>query len=508
MMLRTLTLISLLLVSAWLILSPGLLVQEGVFVAALDEGRKCSELRVGDVITQVRGQVVRNLMEFEKIVGKVKEGEFVPLVVNGRPGNCVALEDGWLGVEVRQTRAKGLKLGLEFGGMEIVYVANASLDELDEMSEVIGRRMSYLELPGSCFVSNSRIHLISLEEVELLTKRCRFDAWIQRRLRLENQTTILEMGGKEYELRLDGARIDNLAFGTDFELSGIEGKVVNFTNESVLVGLKVFGWEDILRVRPELSRIEHPAEQTYVINLPIELREEAIERFRLIAEPIESFFTGQEFVLQAQLVYELDGKTLSTLTIPRRLVEEGLRDILVIAFETSASRASSLLEEIEMCLVSGELAHELMRVEARRFEARQSLMGWAFLISVPGLLFLCLAVRKYGLKLGLIGFCLFGSELILCLGFAALTSHLFRRGWILDLPSFVGLFMLAVLSLLDYQRLRKSPKRLTFLLAVMGSCFPLLFTALKGMGLSILLGTLIGLSLTKPLYDVALETFS
>jgi len=488
----------------------------GVRITHVEEDARCSELNVGDVITQVRGQQVRNTIDFETIVRVTKEGEFVPMVVNGKPGNCVAIGDGELGIQVQNIPSAMLKLSPEIGGGIIsVYHAKDNVS-IEALVEIVKKRIEFLKLPMEAYLSDGNVYVAGVEEDEALVKPCHFKAQIRQELSMENGSATLRLGEKEHVLTFFNSKVkfDNNTYSVNesFVIEGVEINLFNVTNDSVTVSATVFSNDDIWKVLTQLSetRIEW---QTYVVSIPMELSSNGARKFKLVTQPIESFFTGREFVLKAQLVYRLDGHVLSTLNIPKEMVEQPLVSVLVIAFATDAHEAQRIKSEVEMCLTSAPLPVELEKIEVKSLQAKYDLFWIVTGIVLCLLSFSILTSRKYGLKITLTKLWTFTSTILLVLGFAGWSQQILAVGWIIDLYSVLGLIALVVLSWIDClfvckrfleREVRLEKVRQIVWLVSIGVGFVTLFTPWKGFGLGMLMGTFIELFLTRPLFVEAL----
>lgn len=137
--------------SVWCLVSSLIFKPPGVVVVSIDEGSRCDNMKVGDLIVQVRGTRVGDKEDFENIVGLSSKGERVTMIVNWGPGGCTAIESGDVGLEVSDTPSKFLKFGLDISGGKRSWLSvlpgGQSTETLGDVGVIIEDRAGVLGLP-------------------------------------------------------------------------------------------------------------------------------------------------------------------------------------------------------------------------------------------------------------------------------------------------------------------------------------------------------------------------
>jgi len=417
-------------------------------------------------------------------------------------------------------------MDLQGGLLTLIKPAEPN-QNLTQIAEIIQKRIEALGLAEhKVSINDSFIQILSLndESIPRLIEEGRFEAKILRRIPLVNGSGefILE---EKHGVKVEAGKliIENKSYGEGetFRLEEIEFKVLNLTNDSAFVEGLFFKNEDVKNVYPQLSYVRYnPDFKRWEFRIPVEISGEASRRFEVLTRNAGRRFVPGGFVLDADLFYYLNDKLTSSLPLPVQMAGRKLESITILGYDTR-SLAQEKLEKIRLALETGELPKlEVKGSEKISPKIKMAKESFFAGIALFFLLSLLIAFKKYG-KFGVYFSGMLASELLIIVGIASLTQIALKPGWIFDLFSIYGVFVFAFLSFLNYFSLsEKILRKKKFVLRyrfrelievpklIKLLAFPisliLLFTPLKGFGLSILIGMSISY-LTTSIYKDKLK---
>lgn len=493
----------------------------------VDRDSMCGDLREGDVITHASGFSIGNSEDFTNALSSVKKDDYVTMVINDGPGGCTAIEDGNLGINVADIPSDELKFSLDIQG-GTVFLFKPSTNNLERINQIINKRIKIFNVPETkAYVSNDTIKIVSLakEKISSLTIPGEFEAKILEAVKIENGTGEIKIENNVYPVKLIDNKIEINNSSQDinqtFSLEQIDFKLLNITNDSVVVEATIFTNEDVLKVLTRYSYTKELAPQTYEFNIPLEISDQASNKFTRIAKGLEITFSRGEQILEGFLVYYLDGKMIGELNIPVEIAEKEIKTIAVIGFGENHAEISEEKLKVQAVLESGKLPDlELIGTESYEPYLRENVIRLVLISTVLIIIsVIVLAYIRYKhIALGFYMISVVASEVVCIFGFVALTQKVLAYGWIFGFPSIVGLIVFIIISTVwmflvtEYKTREKelslwykhrkilSLKKFLIMTASITS-FILLFTVWKGFGLSIISGLILGLLVTKSLYE-------
>jgi len=497
----------------------------GVRVISIEEGTKCGDLKVGDVITRSEGKYIRGKRDFDEIEKSVVAGRRVSLVVNGGPGSCTALYVGELGIEVSDVGSRGFRFGADLVGGEKFSLSaedELSYEDVTYISTVLEKRLKVAGLWGSKIsVDNETIVIYAPtgSEIGPILTNGKIEAVIEEEIKLNNGTGRIKVGTESYDIfwnnsNMTGSNIivEGVEYGTDefFEVGEVQFNVVNTTNESIIVDALIFDNSDIEIPVGSVGYASYDTlSRQYQFNIPVELSGPASEKFSKITEGLIPLYGFGDGVLNGMLVYYLDGEEITRLSIPSDMAGTPIETISIVGGESTMKEAINKKLLIEIAL-EGEIKSPLAVKNIERFSGSLTWMVWVggtVLISIVAVMFLMGLIRYKNLKVGSAGLIILGLEIIYIFGVASISQSFLASGWIVDANSLIGVCVFSIVSasqmiLLSERFLkRRIVKRYThFLVLVFLAGFLILFTPLNRMGLALIVGTLFGAFLTKPVY--------
>ncbi|MFH7882322.1 MAG: hypothetical protein QW140_01210, partial [Candidatus Aenigmatarchaeota archaeon] len=392
---------------------------------------------------------------------------------------------------------------------------------ITEVFEIIQKRISFLGLAEhKIFLNDSKIEILSLsnESIEKILERGEFEAKILRRILLANSSGTFSLISS-YPVKVEDKRllIENESYGENekFKIENIEFRVLNITNESVFLEGFFFDNKDVKTVYLQLSYVSYnPDFKQYEFRVPVEISREASLRFGALTANAGRKFVPGGFVLDADLLYYLDGKLISELPLPVQMAGSRIENIAILGY-SSKTEAIEKINSIKLALQTGMLPEleieRIEKIEAKLKNAKEMIflgIGAFFLLN------LSISFKKYGKK----GFwlaCFLVCEGLIILGLASLSQIFLKPGWIFDFYSILGFFVFLALSSLSYflisEEVLKNKKfeikisfkkiEATNLIKILSLIFSflILFTPMKGFGLSLLSGMILSF-LTNSIY--------
>ena len=525
-----------LLATAYLLFSP-LIMRGGLSVALMDEKSRCGDMKIGDSISQVSGSSVKSVGDFERVTGNVKSGSYVTMVVNSGPGGCVAIQDGIVGVSVQLAATKPLSLSLDIGGGTIFFFKPAdSGADLQKMVGVLNDRVTLLKLfESKVDVAGSMVKITAVDgkNIDKLTKIGKFEAKISESVALKNGTGKLLLGEDVYDVRLvdDYKRVEiagqKYAVKDRAVVGNIKIDILNITNMSANLELVFFGNDDVVSV---LDGYVQSAQVGYDYYIPVKISDAASENFAKITKRMGTVFAGGMSMLDGMIVYYIDGEEFSKLGIPFEMAGNKLQQnaINIVGIGKNFADANEKKIYVEVLLKTESLPSKLSLVKTEHYTGalENSILQVVGGTAAAGFVFVLLVnfVKYKNFKLALSAFILIGAEIVFMLGIAALSRNSFGTGWLIDIPSVAGFGVWIVLSTLYLFSLSekmiggrllgvdiKQKKIGLSMLLEVGAVFVgfiLLFTMWRGVGIIIILGEVIGILLTRPIYKKILEKYS
>lgn len=505
--LRLITLLLLLIFSVLLIVSPFFFEKTGVIVNFV-EG-ECS-FEEGSIITEIKGFNIKHLNDFEEIEKTIKKNEYVSVVVNGGPGGCIALEDGNLGIKVSDIPSKKLKFGSEIQGSKIISFS-ISNGNPNEVKNIIEKRIKLLGIPETeVFVEDNLINIktIFTEKVLFLIEEGKLEARIKQELNLENGVAEVVLGDNSYKLIVNNKseiKINNLTYkiNQSFFIGNVEFVVRNITNV-IEIEAVLFKSNEVELIGDGLISYQ-PSIKMYRIEIPIRISKTVSKKFVSLTKNIP-IVPGQTPVLKAMLIYYLNEKKLSELSIPYDMKGKEIESISIIFFTKTKEEGIKLKTKVEVGSIGNVPKLEFVKEFYYPGKYYKTILYSAVLFTIlitSVVLVISKKVNSITVGFKILG--LVGVNIIILFGIAAFSQNIFNYGWIIDLASVIGIFTIILITTgkllvigAKNIELRKNIKRFEFLLIPFS--FIMLFV-LKGFGIALFFGIVIKLLFTDPLFE-------
>jgi hypothetical protein len=509
---------------AYFIFSPYVLVKSGVVVISVSNDSKCASIKEGDVITNVLGNYVKNNQDFLSVEKNVKANEYVTMLINNGPGGCLAARDGYLGITASDIPSNEIKFGIDIqGGVTTVLKpeGNLSSSQLESIVQLLDKRINAYGLQETdAYASNSfiKINSLSSEKIGWLIETGKFEAKILEEVKLQENIGKIPVGDNSYSVeKLD----DRLKINNSFYKIGDGFELENMTNDSVAIEGTVFENKDIVRVLSGSSTSYNSNTRAYEFSVHVEITNDASNRFTKIVKRMPTTVSGNQVILNGFLVYYLDGRAVSHLSIPIETIRQSIKQISVIGFSTSMSDASITKSKVFGALVSGDLTTNLQITGTEKYEPKLKIFSMEVFGSAIGLVaiaVLSISVLRYkDVKCGGLIIILGLIELFLIIGIISLLQQISGANWIINLTTIFGLIGAFVASSLrmvsgsekilkrnemaiHYKHNKLIGGNMTLNLAIIIIVFVFLFTYLRFVGLTLLTGFVFDVLLIKPIY--------
>jgi hypothetical protein len=362
------------------------------------------------------------------------------------------------------------------------------------------------------------------EKLEPLLIKGEFEAKIIEEVKLKNNTGKIPVGSEDYTIILEDEKIKvNESYykqNESFILNSIEFEVKNITNSSVYLEVLIFTEKDIKQVSTYSFVKYEPSFRTYEFNIPIEISEEASERFSKVIDRMPTTAEAGTIVLNGRLIYYLDKKEMSNLAIPFSMVGRKITSISILGFRENEKAATLDKNKLEASIRTENL-EPVKLIKTEELKPTYEMFGVYSILAFASLeiLFASLTFLRYKKsKLSALLPILLLVQTFLIFGTVAISQYFIENSWLINVSTILGILAIASLTAFQFvlvleKRVKKKELSLSYKLKKIISistllniivailAFTLLFTQLKTFGLSSLFGFLFGFLLLVPIYD-------
>ncbi len=499
---RMVLLIVLTLSSVVILAYPYVTGKSGVTVTSISPSARCTGVSAGSVITQASGGDIRNTNDFQRIMASVKAGDYVTLVVDGGPGGCAAPSDGNVGLAVDNMRSSSIKFSPDIqGSTKTTYAPTDNLTATDTTTarNIIQQRVRALNLQYTAVDSqDSSIAITAPTSVnpDGLLAPCNLVGRITTAISLENGTGRVKVGNDTYGIGFYGTNVNvsgSVYSASDtITIGGVQVRFSNITNSSAAETVQFLRNGDVISASGYGGTSRDQTSGEYYFNIPIVASESSTDTLKTMAKSLGTTFAGGQLALNGNIEYYLDGVLLSRLPMPYTLATQPIQSLSVIGVGAGAKAVDSLRTKAQMCLSSQPLGIAFGKTGTVTVDPTNRNAFYytlAATLALPILFFLVMYVRTKSVKESAALISL--AQMPITLGAAAFTQMAFPVSWVVDLPTAMGIFvsLFAVLSTSRFSGalLKNGVSRHADIIVFLVG-FVVLFTPLKGLGLSLLVG--------------------
>lgn len=519
---------------------------KGVFVKYVENDSPfLNDIFPGEKITSINEKAIdraQDILEFGNYTGMVR------VFHNGKL-TLKEVENG-IGLEVENAGFSNLNMGMDLvGGTRVLLapdysevnesdrgiVAERIVSTLQTRMNVYGlREINYQvvsDVEGNRYIQIEMAGASKKEIDELLERQGNFEGYITRVVRW-NETGIIEIGDVNYTVeKTDGnVSIGNEILGINdtVELNGVEFKVWNITNESVVLAGKTFTSDDIKYVYFDS---QHSFIRRYgdgwEFSFQILVSDEGAQRFARITEDIPVLIdpkTGESYLSESIYLF-LDDVPMDSLRISSGLAGQAYSTPQITGGGATQETTVSNQRRLQSILSSGALPVEL---DAVRVDIISPTLGSQFLrnVMVAALCALVtvgvvISIRYRNWKIILPIVLTSVSEIVIILGVASVIN------WTIDLAAIAGIIA-AVGTGVDHQiiitdemslgeerafSVKEKIRRAFFIIfgtasTTVAAMLPLGIIGIgvmRGFAITTIIGVMVGIFITRPTYSKIIE---
>jgi len=518
---RLLALLAITLIAAVSIFLTAFMKGSGVEVTSVDVGSKCSDIKIGDVITQINDVRIKNTDDFSSAVNNLAKGSLATMVINNGPGNCAAIQNGDVGLRVRDLPSGGLKFGLELGGGVSNVYSPADSKSIDDIAKIVKKRAEFtgLEVRVNTFVGDDKKSYLKISGVtdegfDALAIDGKFKAKISQNVEIKDGAGKFVVGDHTHSLKYsEEISIDDVThkIGEEFLLDDIKFYITNSTNKSISLEALIFSNEDVLTVFSTASYVSYQTSMSqYEFYIPVKISNAAASRFANVTERMNTkIISTNNILLDGELVYSLDNTTISTLPLSFETAGKIRNTLAVIGFYKNAKSANLEKIKIETVLHSGSLPAPLKLIDTEKYVGSLESVVKNYLVFV--MLGLLLAVIILGSIVGkswnksmysvFISLC----EAIFVLSLVNIVQW-FGYNWLIDMGTLAGLFLIIFIGCFDSYFKASKKQKLLARICLFSLGFISLFTLWRGFGMAVVAALVIKAVLTDKMRHGARES--
>lgn len=505
-----------------------------------------------------KGVVVTSVQDFSPAVDKIVKGEIihkindkdaVPEDFQGAFFDLVKFEtnkgtkfvraNGTLGIIVERPPASNVKFGLDLKG-GITATVKPEKSDSDTIQQIISTLQTRINIyglretvfrpvyyQGTGFVEISIAGGDEAELRNLIESEGKFEAKMPLILHFSEGQLDLS---KKYPLKADADSliVDGKKVNKTFELDGIQFSLESVSSNTINLTATVFTGNDVKIVffDPQRSGVEN-AGNFYRWFFQVQITNEAANRFFWVAKNMKTYIdpgAGERY-LESKIYFYLDDNFIDSLNVAANFKDVPVTNPSISGGAPSLSEAIAEKSKLQSILRSGALP---TKIETVQFSSVSPTLGADFLqnavlagfVAIGGVLLIVFArYRKPKIVLPMMLVSL--SEVLIIVGISA------RLGSTIDLPAIGGLIAAIGLGINDQiviidNVLRKEAREMTlserlkkafFVVfgaagTIIAAMLPLLFSGfgfLTGFALTTIIGTLVGVLVTRPAFGVIAE---
>ena len=420
------------------LVSPWFFKKSGVFVSYVSGKAKCENVKIGDRITDINGVSIQTYQNFIQVLKSIKKGDYVPLVSNGMPASCIALNDSDIGFEVREVKPTSLKFGIDIqGGTRVLLQGegNATTQEISDAATILNERINMYGLSdirvvpvGSNLIQIEAAGLTEDDIRNFLAKQGVFEGKILEQINLVNGKGDLIFNGKHYPVRLNDTKIEikgkTYSANQTFKIGGVNFEIYNITKTYMTVFADIFTGKDIITVftDPQHNYVV-PSGNGYRFAFAIQISKESAERFANVTKGQPTYVYGGQTYIKPKIVLFMDKKPISTLNIVANLAGEAVSTPSIEGGGRTAKEAQEEKLRLQTILRSGSLPVKLKiaRVDTITQTAGKRMIDSTIYVVIAAAIAVAVIVflryRSLKIALPIIGLSL--SEILLILGIAS-----------------------------------------------------------------------------------------
>lgn len=430
---RALVLIVLSILSLIVLILPAIMSQNALIVSSISPDAQCSYVNLGNRINQIAGKNVKTQSDFNNALIGVKKGDFVSLLADFKPANCVAIADSDLGFRISTSKGiVGFEIGSDIGGGSVYnYKADTQLSQtqISDLTHIIQQREKIFGFGDVVVNSDNNFIKITTSNPDANTVLYPglFEARLEENIPVQGSKGNIPVGSNKYEFSISNNSFSilsqNVPIGGKFTLEGIDFFLENITGTSVVVEAKIFNNSGILQEYPQSSTITlDQNSQQYMFSLPVSVSANASNNFLKVAANAPNTLINGQISIDGSLDYFLDGQLLSKLAVPLDFAKQPLtgKQIAVIGFSHLQSDAANsrirVLASLESGVIYAHLSLDSQQpVQATRENLALGILGGSLIFALATTVVVP-TIRYKNAKGGMLAFLFIIMEILAVLG--------------------------------------------------------------------------------------------
>jgi len=407
-------------------------------ISLIDENSKCEDLEVGNRIKTINGYAINSLSDYEYVANKTKSGESIIIVTNKGIGKCVAINDSYIGIKVRENYERVLSYGIDIeGGVRVLLRVKKMTNpqEIQDVVRILTERLNTYGLSDVKVIPAAQ-DLIQIEAAGLteddirnfLVKQGYFEGKIVDTIPISNNIGKIVFDGKTYDFVVNETHIiinsKEYEIKDGFYLDDIKYEIINFTSEYITVAANIFTSKDIENIFTDVQRnYIVPYKDGYRFVFTIQISSESSEKFAKVTKGQPIYYAGLQSYIRPKLVLYLDKKPITELNIVSNIAGEKIQTPSIEGFRKTFQEASLEKMRLQSILKSGSLPVELEieRIETITETEGKRLFQSIFYILIANLVavFLVSMIRYKNIHISILVLLVSICELVLILGIAS-----------------------------------------------------------------------------------------
>jgi len=525
----------------------------GIVVTSVGDGPFYLKIEPGTTIysANIVGQKSREINTLTDLL--FFQGKKGYLNLNTDKGNkIIELKgDGVFNLSAEKIRKSNLRFGLDIEGgirglLEPV-MTNETNASISEIISILETRINVYGLREAEFrklkIGNKDLVMVQIaggtkkEILELLAKEGEFEAKIPltlkngstfklgRFLKGKNENFVLEI------LNKTSIKINNITYFVNetFSLNGIEFEIKNLTEKQVVLNGLVYTGKDVKEVGipPQSNYLGRVSNGGYRFQFGVIVSKEGAKKFAEITQNLKKIVTPEGDYLSEKIYFYLDNKETDALNIAGDLRGREVTNPVITGYGKTKEEAIQNRNKLKAVLKSGKLPVKMKIVSLDELSATLG-KDYLYLIALAGLIAIILVsivifIRYRNLKISLGVILTMFSEVIIILGFAALTKWNLSALALAGIVAAIGFGVDDQILIIDETKKKKEAyslkeglKRAFFMIFGSGittifAMLPILVTGfgvykeIGGFALTTIVGVLVGILITRPAFSKYVE---
>lgn len=463
---RALILIVLSLASIAALFLPIVFTSTTVTVSSVVNNANCVGISIGSRISQVDGKNIKSASDFNNALNGVKKGDFVSILADSKPANCVAVTDNDVGLGVSTVKnIGGLALGLDIGG-GVLYnyrpERQISQMQISNIADIIKKRANifgFQDVSINYDVDFVKISASTSVNINSILYPGVFEARLNENINIQNGTGKIPLGTSDYSFTTSNNTIfitnQSVPIGEKFKIENVDFYLTNLTESSAIIEAVVFDNSGVQQILPQGSSLTYNQDnRQYMFQIAVQVSKDASDKFQKVTARSPTTLSQGKIIVDGFLVYLLDEKVLSRLTIPLEFTRQPISSLSIIGFSPLQEEVKNEELRVVAALQSGVIDPPLsfdsqQTVQPTKRDLATMIFGSSIVFSLV-LTFVLPVARYKNLRGGFHSFLFILMEIITTVGIVYGTLSLTGINLVLSYFSVLGFSLAIIFSALHF----------------------------------------------------------